>query len=367
MDSTDTTDMSVDTTATADDSDTVDATGTGDGTRDTNDTSDQTTDEPGSPSPGACVAEWSSLGNGVSSTACVRLTGGEVACADLDNGSPTAFKKLTLNNEVVTGATYAVGRGFHFAHCASLDGAVYCGTGGSLYEPPHVESGAGYLTGGYHSGCAIVGNSGEQRVQCFPENGTAEFIDLPASDIASLSGTYNYTCAALANGEVFCWGEGGNSYLADKGATPTTPVRIEFPSAVTIVGASQYSVCGALADGGLFCDGSSDQSSFPKLDATTFDDSYLPDATVTGIAPGQFGTCFLADGQVHCSSTSETKLVPGLSNVKHLAGGRKWACAVTSDNALKCWKKGQGGDSYEATAASLEGGGALNLEAAPCE
>lgn len=345
---------------------------TDDATSDTADTTNSDTDDTGGPSnpqPGssACLTDWSSLGSGVASTACVRLVGGEVACADLDNGSPTAFKKLTLGGETLKNATYAVGRGFHFAHCVSVEGAVYCGNGGNLYEPPELESGAGYLTGGYHSGCAVVGSGSEQRVQCFPENGPLETVNLPASLVVSLSGTYNFACAALANGEVYCWGDGGNSYLDGKGATPTDPVRITFPSPATIVGASQYSLCGALQGGGLFCDGSSDQASFPKEDATTFDDTYFSGASITGIAPGQFGTCFLADGQVHCSSTTTTKVVAGLSNVKSIGGGRKWACAVTNDSALSCWKKGQGGETYETTTATLEGGGALALEAAACE
>ncbi len=302
----------------------------------------------------------------MSSTACVRLVGGEVACADLDNASPTSFKKLTLNGETVTNATYAVGRGFHFAHCASVGGAVYCGNQGSLYEPAVIESGASYLTGGYHSGCAVVNTGGGDAVHCFPENGAPQVVNLPSSRVVSFSGTYNYTCAALADGSVHCWGEGSNSYLAEKGATATNAVPIAFPDDVTVVGASQYSVCGALANGGLHCDGSSNQSSFPKTDEVTFDANYFGTSTVSAIAPGQFGTCFLADGTVHCSSTTETKVVSGLSGVETIAGGRKWACAAQSNGSLACWKKGQGGDSYEPTVATLEGGGALQLEAAPC-
>ena len=318
------------------------------------------------PNDSACVSEWSSLGSGVSSTACVRLTGGEIACADLDSGSPTSFKKLTLGGQTVTGAIYGVGRGFHFAHCANIGGAVYCGNQGTLNEPAVIELGATYLTGGYHFGCAVVEAGDGDEVHCFPENGATQTVTLPKSRVVSLSGTYNYACAALADGSVHCWGEGANSYLADEGATATTAVPIAFPGAVTVVGASQYSVCGGLADGGLHCDGSSNQSSFPKTDDVSFDPSYFEGSTITAIAPGQFGTCFLADGAVHCSSTSETKQVSGLSGVQSIAGGRKWACAAQGDGSLACWKKGQGGDSYAATTATLEGGDALQLEAAPC-
>lgn len=346
-----------------------DGTGATSGTATTTDSSETSSGGDTTPLPGdQCVSDWSSLGSGVSSTACVRLAGGEIACADLDNGSPTSFKKLTLNGETLTQATYAVGRGFHFAHCASVGGAVYCGNQGTLNEPAVIETGASYLTGGYHSGCAVINNGGGggDEVHCFPENGATQVINLPSSRVISLSGTYNYACAALADGSVHCWGEGGNSYLAEKGATETTPVAIAFPSAVTVVGASQYSVCGALASGGLHCDGSSNQSSFPKSDEVTFDATYFGTSTISAIAPGQFATCFLAEGSVHCSSATQTKVVNGLNGVEAIAGGRKWACAAQSNGSLACWKKGQGGETYETTTATLEGGGALQLEAAPC-
>lgn len=188
----------------------------------------------------------------------------------------------------------------------------------------------------------------------------------------------NHTCA-LTDGRVYCWGQGNVGQLGNNTTSDSSvPVAVSTAGVlagrtVTAISAGATSTC-ALADGLVFCwgDGSSGQlgnnstssSSVPVAVSTS---GVLSGRTVTAIGVGGSTTsvyrhaCALADGQVFCwgangagqlgnNSTTDSSVPVAVSTAGVLSGrtvtslqtGDAHTCAV-ADNLSFCWGFGGSG------------------------
>jgi hypothetical protein len=165
------------------------------------------------------------------------------------------------------------------------------------------------------------------------------------------SGTF-HTCALLANGDVFCWGNNSSGQIGN-GAFSTdvaTPVKALLPEAVVQITAGGTTTCARTAGGKVYCWGDNGSG---QLGNGTTTASLSPVAVpgLTGIASvtawgshtcaryttGAF-RCWGLNfrGQVGVATTTNvlSPANPGGTASVVSAGGRH-TCANTS--SLKCW------------------------------
>lgn len=124
------------------------------------------------------------------------------------------------------------------------------------------------------------------------------------SQIATAIGG-NHTCAAKANGTVWCWRRNFYGNLGDGTTTQrTTPVQVTGLAGVTQVTAGSNHTCAAKADGTVWCWGYNTNGN-------------------------------LGDG----STTQRTTpvQVTGLTNVSQVAAAGSHTCAAKSDGTVWCW------------------------------
>ncbi len=134
----------------------------------------------------------------------------------------------------------------------------------------------------------------------------------------SIAAGGGFTCTALSNGQVWCWGLNQYGQLgadpAVTGTSTTTPVRVAGLDTAVSVSAGTYAACAVLSDGTAACWGRN--------------------------AGGVLG-----DG----SSTDRWSplVIPALDAVTEISLYDTHACAVRSDGSLRCWGQnywGQLGD-----------------------
>lgn len=153
----------------------------------------------------------------------------------------------------------------------------------------------------------------------------------------------NHTCAALADGTVWCWG----------GAS-AVPAQVDGITTATAVEAAAGFSCALLADHTVQCWGA---NSAGQLGNGSTTDSDAP-VVVTGVTTAtaitlldQAACALLADQTVRCwgsnaagqlgngSTAPSTTAVPvvGLIGATAVAGGAQHACARLDDGSVKCW------------------------------
>lgn len=127
--------------------------------------------------------------------------------------------------------------------------------------------------GSYHT-CAVRFDS---AVRCWGGNqqgqlgdGTQEprvspaTVDLPSADVVAFASGFRHNCAALATGDVYCWGENTDGQVSpDADSVVTEPVRVPIeaagPNGVVSLAAGEYHSCAVLMDGRVLCWGSDRQ------------------------------------------------------------------------------------------------------------
>jgi len=173
-------------------------------------------------------------------------------------------------------------------------------------------------------GCALEASGGELR--CFGLSNTpgllgsatvgraaAPGLRVPIPPVRAFSTGFMLTCAAVADGSLYCW---GSAMMLSTGATPNweSPTKIAGLTGVTAVSCGLGSVCALREDRTVWCFGENDA--------------------------GQLG-----DGTK--ISRYAPRPVVGLTDVAQVSRGENHTCAVTTQGALYCWggnEKGQLGD-----------------------
>jgi alpha-tubulin suppressor-like RCC1 family protein len=169
--------------------------------------------------------------------------------------------------------------------------------------------------------------------------------------ISVTAGT-NHSCAALADGTVWCWGQNTLGQLGDGTMNDShVPVNVPGMTGVIQVEADDGSSCALRANGTVACWG---VNNFGQLGDGTTTLSKTPVEVVavtdaTALAVGGGHACVIRrTGTVACwgrgsllgagitATTSTAVEVVGLTNVVHLSAGPFTTCAASA-GSLSCW------------------------------
>jgi len=175
-------------------------------------------------------------------------------------------------------------------------------------------------------------------------------------DVSSRGGR----CALRTDGHVWCWGN--NSYGALGVPLPNGETYSANP--VEVIGLTNISVidgsgCAVGGDASLACWGNNDQGQMGLGDdaspvMTVPTPTPIPNVqNISQVVVGYTNNCvLLSAGQVMCAGSNDSgelgmgytsnavrtfTLVPQLSNIKKLAVGGQFACALNADSQLLCW------------------------------
>lgn len=285
-------------------------------------------------------------------------------------------------------AVRALSVGYHAFGCAvRCSGDVQCwgrndqgqlGRGfTSLSEPPGAVPALAegtLLAAGFDHACAFTrglwcwGNNEAGMLGNGTRDDSATPVEVTAfaSPVASVAGGGLHACAALENGDVWCWGDASRGQLGnDSRVMRPRPTRVrDLLDPAAQVAAGQFHTCARLRSGEVSCWG---QNTFGNLGDGRFIDRATPGlvplaAAVVDLATADNHTCAaLADGSVWCwgyndqgqlgDGTRTTRATPvqarGITDARLVATGSAHTCALRLDGSVRCWggnDRGQIGD-----------------------
>jgi len=248
--------------------------------------------------------EFLALEAGLYHTCAVR-SGGAVWCwgdNDYRQVSQTAGDQPTPVLVSGLGPAQAVAAGEHHTCALLADGAVWCWGRNDFRQmgnaftvavqatPAAVAGLAGVtrIAAGNGHTCALLGDG---TVRCWGRNDqgqlgngtTVQSTSTPVAvsgltGAASLSGGAFFTCAALLDGTVRCWGDNGYGQLGNGSTTDSSsPVSVQGLSAVTALGLGDSHACAVLA-GMIWCWGYNEEGE--TGDGTTGNNRLTPVQTL---------------------------------------------------------------------------------------
>lgn len=160
-----------------------------------------------------------------------------------------------------------------------------------------------------------------------------------------------HTCVAVANGDVYCWGDNQYGQLGDGSVAPSvSPVKVSGVSDVVALSAGGSFTCAATEAGQVNCWGSHPWSEDVNFGLTPERVGQLND--VVSISSGSDHTCAVTEaGQVYCwglnfsgilgdeaaPSGKEPVLVEGLEGVKAIVATDMTNCALRDNGSAACW------------------------------
>ncbi len=242
------------------------------------------------------------------------------------------------------------------------------------------------VAAGLDHNCAILTDG---SVQCWGGNGKGQlgdaslsnrsiagkFVGLAGRAIAIASGN-QFSCAAIENGSVQCWGSNdcGQLGLGSNSVSESGPVSVMGLEGNAVqISAGNRHACALLGGGKLQCWGCNEygQTGAGVLSSASFMPVTVPvNGQVTGVAAGGDHTCaLLDDGSVDCwgsgaqgalgtgqnTDQPSPQRVTGLSGrATDLAAGSVDSCTVNENASLQCWgsnSDGQLGDDASAGSA----------------
>lgn len=383
-------------------------------------------------------------GNGGMMTGNGGASGGDVGAGGVGGGNecsagsrscPNGFAcsadacRTTCTADLECASTHFCGQGlcrrrailvesFYLGGCATLsDGTTWCwgnnqygtlgnGTATSA-EPFGVAKATGPIVlpsgdpprsieGGVAHNCALL-ESG--AVYCWGVNdhgqlGNGTFISsaipvkvqgLPMSATSIAVGHVFFSCAALVDGSVWCWGAGGLGQLGDGIRHPdaegvATPAKVKGLTDVKAIQAGNGHVCALTVPGAVVCWGANLQGQV-GVGATppAAEESFVPTASATAIrsgatalAVGSYHSCVLMNtNEIKCwGSNTDGQLGDGTfdnhtspSNVVGLPlapvavdqGLSTHTCALLTDRSVWCWGSATGTLSAAEPPRSFEG------------
>lgn len=175
-----------------------------------------------------------------------------------------------------------------------------------------------------------------------------------------ISAGVEHSCAIVAGGDVYCWGENGDLQLGSSGGSSATPRQVEGVSGAVLVATADRHSCALLASGGrIVCWGANDRG---QLGIGTTGAAALPgdfvvdsdgwsDLSATGEhtcsvdddtnawcwGDNQFGQVSADAGDI--ASSPEDSLTLFDSAIRVAAGGRH-SVALIDDDSLTTWGEG---------------------------
>lgn len=164
-------------------------------------------------------------------------------------------------------------------------------------------------------------------------------ISSQLTGVTSIAVGENHSCALVATGAVFCWGDGQYGQLGQK---------VESSANIRFAEGEDFSC--SLANLTLDCFGGQ-LASFMQRSAAPVQVVGIGNAVA--ISVGSFMSCaLLADGTVWCWGSSyglainpEAPVqIAGLSEVSSISVGRAHACAVLKTGGIRCWGSGRNGE-----------------------
>jgi alpha-tubulin suppressor-like RCC1 family protein len=203
----------------------------------------------------------------------------------------------------------------------------------------------------------------------------------PLTDVASIDGGSNHTCAVKTDGTAWCWGwdqmgqDGDNTAGAGGQHIRTLPVQVVTAAGpaltnVTQISAGDFASCAVTTDQSVWCWGGDDQGQLGDGDPNNFGDVkaavqvQTQSGTLTNVMSvsagfGHYACALRSDGTVWCwgrdgegelgdgttgdSSSMRSKAVEVMSgadpraNIKSISAGSQHMCAVTYDKTAWCW------------------------------
>jgi alpha-tubulin suppressor-like RCC1 family protein len=272
--------------------------------------------------------------------------------------------------------------------CALLGGAVKCwgyNYWGALGNGTFVDSAIPVPVTGVSTATALSGGAGHYcarlssgTVQCWGGNfadglghvGQVGDSALPLTvtnitTAVAVSAGWGFSCAALQNQSVQCWGNADAGQLGANpasGSSSATPLTVGGITAATGVAAGGAFACALLSGGGVKCWGSNNASQLGN--GTVNSGGITPVivsgvSTATAITAGSEHACALrSDQTVWCWGANASGQVGGgafgpywsgaqvlgLSNATAISAGGDHTCALLSTGSVRCWGSGQRGE-----------------------
>lgn len=339
---------------------------------------------------GVCLKAVAIAASSQGSGTCAVLSDGTVRCwpgsafgGQLSTSSPATVPNVSGATKVAAGASNA---------CAiAAGGAIDCwgqDLTGTISDGSVAAASVGGLTGALsvsanghpmYDGftCGLVPGG---LVYCWGQDALGQLgtgSQIPGHLNPTLARIENVTdlsmfslggCAVVDGGTVSCWGDNGAGELGNgtAGGGPQTqtqqptPTQIPGLTGATSISAGTFHVCARLADAGVSCWGS--DSSGELGNGVSEPDAPTPTivsnlGNVTAVSAGNTHTCALmSDGTVKCwgdnyfgelgngtvsvtapmYSLTPTTVV-GITNVKQVAAGGSYTCALLASGAVECW------------------------------
>lgn len=361
------------------------------------------------------------VGHGFS---CARMADSSVRCwgrdlqSELGSDRATPTPVLLANGTPLTGVSALAVGGLHVCGLLASGSVVcwganddgQCGSGFTfeVRHPAAVElspgvplTGAVALSLGERHSCAALADG---TVRCWGANlqgqlgnGTtteyvnAQLVELapgqPLTGVASVALGGAHSCARLANGETWCWGDNGLGQLGDASfSSRVRPSRVDSAPNVPLAGTGALALggqhsCATLSGGELHCWGDNyggqlgnGESSANGRDhpSTVLRARGEPLTGVRAVAAGGGHNCALLEsGEAVCwgqnlsgelgDGTHEERafpvpveVAPGvrLAGIAALALGEFHTCALTNEGGAWCWGSNGGGQLGDGTVSS---------------
>ncbi len=184
---------------------------------------------------------------------------------------------------------------------------------------------------------------------------------MPPAEVIHVASGGLHSCALLANGSVWCWGDNawGQLGVSTSVRHRSVPAQVTFPVAnevIVAVTAGPFHTCALARTNRLYCWGRNDtRQSAPEMAAEAITSpTYVSAIAAVGqwqVAMGRAHTCALAAGVTYCwgetargqcgISTSvpipSPTVVSNLPNATTLAGGDDFTCALLASGEVRCW------------------------------
>jgi alpha-tubulin suppressor-like RCC1 family protein len=308
------------------------------------------------------------------------------------SSAPTTTPPLAGVAAVTTGGDHACARlADGTARCWGDDAFGELGDDAMWTRPPgtpvavNLTGIVGLAAGGYQT-CAVLGDT---TVSCWGDNiwgelgnGQRSLYDTTLAQVPGLTGVAaiaatgpsrddsevddEFSCALLANGQAFCWGNDGDGALGDGGSA------IDVPSPVAVAGltgATQLALggshaCALLSDRTVTCWGNDlfISSPIPTSVAGLSDVAELTTGSVHACALFVNGSvsCWgdhtfgqIGDGMTSLDLATPPTPVTGLSGVTAISAAGDHTCALLGGGTVRCWGIDDHGELGDGTSADF--------------